>query len=50
MIGGFSVLAVPASCFFRRLLPYRSPVVGFLGCGHLASGMPITLSMLMLEG
>ena len=34
VIGGFLILAVPASCFPRRPLPYRSSVVGFLAFGR----------------
>ena len=37
------ILAVPASCFPRRPLPYRSSVVAFFACGHPASGMSVTL-------
>ena len=32
MVGGFSILTISVSCFLRRPLPYRSPVVGFLAC------------------
>ena len=44
MVGcGFSILAVPASCFPRRPLSYRSSVVAFFAYGHPASGMSVTL-------
>ena len=40
---GFSVLAVPESCFAGRPLPYRSSVVAFFACARPASGISTTL-------
>ena len=49
MIGGFSILTISASCFFRRLLLYRSHVAGCLARGHPASGMSIPVDVVRVE-
>ena len=48
MIGGFSILTVPASLYFlRRSVAIQSPAVGFV-CGHPASGRSVAPFLLML--